>query len=150
MKAILGRALSPSLAVSALALSVALGGGAWAAAASHTGATPASARPVTCSLVRGLHNGWKNFGNHFHAAEVCKDSLGFVHLAGVLTGGTADSTAFVLPRADRPRVDHAFSVAAGSGAPATENVDVFSNGDVFLFGSADPVAIDGVTFRAGD
>jgi len=147
MTRISGRSLSPSFAVSVLALAVALGGGAaWAA-----GGGPARVT-LQCVTVTTLDNGWKNVakGAGFHKVEFCKDSLGYVHLDGVLTGGTAFSTAFVLPKADRPKFNHAFAVAAGTSGPVSEDVDVFTNGDVFVNGSAtDAVAFDGVTFHLG-
>jgi hypothetical protein len=80
-----------SFAVSTLALAVALGRGAsWAATQT------AAPRPsLTCVVVKrsGFRNGWHNLGGPFLAARACKDSVGFVHLAGVLTGG---------PRTRRP------------------------------------------------
>jgi len=147
MKRIFGRTLSPSFAISVLALAVALGGGAaWAA-----GAAPARVT-VSCVNVTTFENGWKNVPkvDGFHKVEICKDSLGYVHLDGVLTAGTAFSAAFKLPLADRPKHNHAYAVAAGVEGPALENVDVFSNGDVFMNGaSTDAVSLDSVTFHLG-
>jgi hypothetical protein len=155
MKRILGRALTPSFAISVLALSVALGGGTvWAATRS---AIPS--RSLTCVIIKpsGLLNGWHNYPHSggFHSARACKDSLGFVHLDGVLTGGTTFSDAFRLPKGYRPAFSKAFAVAAGLSGPVTEDVDVFGApssqaGYVYLNGSAtDAVALDGVTFQAG-
>ena len=168
MKQILGRALSPSLAISALALSLALGGGTvWAAGLISTSqiqngavTTPKLADGAVtapklaaevCHNVTGFKNGWKNLPkiDGFHAAQFCTDALGFVHLEGVLTGGTASTVAFRLPKFARPRFNHAFAVAAGFGSPALEDVDVFANGDVFLNGAVSTaVALDGVTFKS--
>jgi hypothetical protein len=147
MKRIFGRTLTPSFAISVLALAVALGGGAaWAAGAASPRVT------LQCVTVTHFKNGWANVAKPagFHKVEFCKDSLGYVHLDGVLTAGTAFTTAFVLPRADRPKFNHAYAVAAGTSGPATEDIDVFTNGDVFVNGSAtDAVALDGVTFHLG-
>src|SRR5215467_14532854 len=116
MKRIFGRTFTPSFAISVLALAVALGGGAaWAA-----GAAPRVA--VSCANVTTFENGWKNLPkvDGFHKVEICKDSLGYVHLDGVLTAGTAFTAAFKLPRVDRPKFNHAYAVAAGIGGPALE------------------------------
>jgi hypothetical protein len=155
MKRILGKALSPSFAVSVLALSVALGGGAvWAA--TRPAAPGAS---LTCVIIRpsAFQNGWHNIAHvdGFRSARACRDSLGFVHLDGVLTGGTASTTAFKLPTGFRPAFNKAFAVAAGTSGPALEDVDVFGRpssiaGVVFMNGSAtDAVSLNGVVFRAG-
>jgi hypothetical protein len=155
MKSIFARTLSPSFAISILALAVALGGGA-AYATSRAAAAPASVRCVTIKSSQFQH-GWHNLphADGFGSARACKDSLGFVHLNGALTGGSANSTAFRLPTGYRPAVDRAFAVAAGTGGPVAEDVDVYGtpraiSGDVFLFGPAtDAVALDGITYRAG-
>lgn len=155
MKRILSWTLSPSFVVSVLALSVALGGGTvWAATRS---AAPSAS--LTCVVIKssGLLNGWHNYphADGFRSARACKDSLGFVHLDGVLTGGTAFSYAFRLPKGYRPAFSKAFAVAAGLGGPVAEDVDVYGRpstlaGYVYLNGSAtDAVALDGVTFQAG-
>ena len=155
MKRIFGKALSPSFAVSVLALSVALSGGTvWAA--SRAAAPSAS---LTCVIIRpsAFENGWHNLTHlaGFRSARACKDSLGFVHLDGVLTGGTANTNAFRLPRGFRPAFNKAFAVAAGSGGPALEDVDVFAipssfAGDVFMNGNVtNAVSLDGVVFQAG-
>jgi hypothetical protein len=155
MKRIISRTLNPSFAVSVLALSVALSGGTvWAASRA---ATPRAS--LTCVVIKssGFENGWHNIAHAagFRSARACKDSLGFVHLDGVLTAGTAFTTAFRLPKGYRPAFNKAFSVAAGTGGPALENIDVFATpsaaaGDVFLNGSAtDAVALDGITYPAG-
>ena len=167
MKRILGRALSPSLAISALALSLALGGGSALAVAGLIGTaqikngavttpklangavTSAKVAAPKCGNVTVFTNGWKNIasGDGFHRARFCKDVLGIVHLDGVLTGGTAFTAAFTLPRAFRPAFNHAFAVAAGISGPTLENVDVFTNGVVFMNGTAtDAVSLDGVSF----
>jgi hypothetical protein len=177
MKRILGRALSPSLAISALALSLALGGGSALAVAGLIGTgqikngavttpklangavtapklangavTPAKVAGMVCRNVTVFTNGWKNIarGDGFHAARICIDSLRVVHLEGVLTGGTAFTGAFTLPRALRPAFNHAFAVAAGVSGPTLENVDVFTDGVVLLNGAAtDAVSLDGVSF----
>jgi hypothetical protein len=138
-----------SFAVSALALAVALGGGAsWAATA-----TAAPHSSLTCVVVKrsGFKNGWHNLGSPFRPAQACKDSLGFVHLDGVLTGGTPNTTALVLPAGYRPRFDKVFAVTGtNGGVPVLEDIFLLPGGLVFARGSAkDAVGLDGVVFSAG-
>jgi hypothetical protein len=97
-----------------------------------------------------FQNGWSNVGSGFLRAGFYIDPIDRVHLGGVVTGSNPSTTVFTLPPADRPFANLAFSVAAGTGSPAVENVDVFSNGDVFAFGSQTTVSLDGISFRAGD
>jgi hypothetical protein len=147
MKKILAQALSPSFAVSVLALAIALGGGAGYALAG----AKAPQVTLTCSNLTGFRNGWHaSTAANFHKPEVCKDSLGFLHFYGLLEGGTAFSTVFILPRVDRPKFSHAYAVAAGLGGPILEDISVYPSGQVFLNGAAtDAVMLDGVTFHAG-
>ena len=154
MKKIFSQTLSPSFAISILALAVALGGG--AAYATSRAAAPNAT--LTCVVIRStqFQNGWHNLANSgFRSARACRDSLGFVHLDGALAGGTAGTTAFRLPRGFRPAFNKAFAVAAGLKGPALEDVDVFGrpssiSGDVFMNGSStDAVALNGIVFRVG-
>jgi hypothetical protein len=96
-------------------------------------------------------NSWINFGGGFAPAAFYKDPLGVVHFKGVITAGTPGTNAFVLPAGYIPSENHAFAVTAGVGTPKTVSVNVFSNGNVLIFSSgvsgADPVALDGVSFR---
>jgi hypothetical protein len=97
-----------------------------------------------------FQNGWSDAGSGFLRAGFYVDPIGRVHLGGVVTGSSPGTTVFTLPSADRPFANLAFAVAAGTGSPAVENVDVYSNGDVFAFGSQTTVSLDGISFRAGD
>jgi hypothetical protein len=98
-----------------------------------------------------FQNSWTNFGGGFAQASFYKDQIGIVHLKGVITGGTVGSTAFVLPTAYIPPENMAFAATAGTGTPKTVSVNVFTNGNVFIFnngiGGADPVSLDGISFR---
>jgi hypothetical protein len=155
MKSIFTRTLSPSFAVSILALAVALGGGA-AYATSRATASPSAS--LTCVIIKPsqFQNGWHNLAHSgFRSARACRDSLGFVHLDGALTGGAAGTNAFRLPTVYRPAFNKAFAVAAGLGGPALEDVDVFGRpssiaGDVFMNGPVtNAVSLNGVVYKAG-
>ena len=155
MKRIINRKLTPSFAVSVLALSVALGGGAvWAA--SRPAAPSAS---LTCVTIKSsaFKNGWHNAAPTagFHSLRACKDSLGFVHLDGAVAGGTAFTVAFRLPKGFRPAFAKAFAVAAGISNPVADDINVIARpssaaGNVFMNGlPTDLRALRGVIFQAG-
>jgi hypothetical protein len=98
-----------------------------------------------------LKNSWATVdsSNAFPPASFYIDPIGIVHLRGLVGGGTASSVVFTLPPGYRPPKTLAFAVAAGTGTPALEDVDVYSNGDVFAFGSVtSAITFDGVSFRA--
>jgi len=87
-------------------------------------------------------NSWHNFGGGFSTAAFAKDSLGFVHLKGTITGGTA-ITAFTLPAGYRPalslfipmaNVTFGYILSTGAVQPNDFTVDV---------------GLDGITFKAG-
>jgi hypothetical protein len=206
MKRIVGRVLSPSFAISALALSVALSGGSALAAAGLIGpgqiqnaavttpklanravtapklangavtapklangavtapklangavttpklangaVTSAKIAATVCVTTGALENGWRDIGGTLHGARFCKDALGYVHLDGVIRGGTPSTTAFTLPPAFRPMFLHIFPVTATSKAAAVmEFVDVLPDGEVRPAGTADLVFLDGVIFQ---
>ena len=156
MKKMFSQTLTPSFAISVLALAIALGGGAAYATARGTAAPSSSLTCVTIKPSQFL-NGWHNIASSdgFGPVRACRDSLGFVHLDGVMTGGSASSSVFRLPRAFRPAFNKEFAVAAGTSGPTLENVIVFGRpsvaaGLVEVNGSAtDAVALDGIVFRAG-
>jgi hypothetical protein len=94
---------------------------------------------------------WGNYGGGFAPASFYKDHLSRVYLKGVITGGSAGSNAFILPAGYTPPENTAFAATAGTATPKTVSVNVFSNGNVFIFNSGvtggDPVSLDGVSFR---
>jgi hypothetical protein len=160
MKRIFRQTLTPSFAVSVLALAVALGGGAGYALA---GVASPSATSIQCRTITHFLNGWRNFPTHgfIHKAEFCRDSLGYVHLDGVLVGGIPGSAAFRVPSGDQPMFDHFFAVAAGNApgsGPALVHVEVHSNAqgegsqrnEVIVIDQQPTawVGLDGVTYAA--
>jgi len=149
--AVVRRQAHASLAVSVLALAVALGGGAGWAATRH--AAPHSA--LTCFVVKrsSFRNGWHNLGSPFRPARVCKDPLDLVYLDGVLTGGKANTTLFVLPKGYRPKFDKLFAVTGtNNGVPVLEDIFLLQGGLVFARGAATGatggVGLNGVIFTA--
>lgn len=53
-------------------------------------------------VVPTFTNSWSELGSGFAAVGYMKDSLGFVHLNGLITGGTIGTSAFTLPAGYRP------------------------------------------------
>lgn len=91
-------------------------------------------------------NSWVNYGGTFGNAGYMKDSLGFVHLKGLIKNGTIAQSAFTLPAGYRPAVDTAYAVNSNS---AFGSVQVLNNGTVVpLIGNNAFVYLDGITFRA--
>lgn len=93
-----------------------------------------------------LLNSWANAGAPFANAGYMKDSMGFVHLRGIISGGTTTggTTIFTLPANYRPTATLAFpvSVAGGFG-----EVRIDSSGNVKT--QTHPAAFigfDGITF----
>ncbi|NES77323.1 MULTISPECIES: hypothetical protein [Okeania] len=94
-----------------------------------------------------LQNGWVNYGSGYNSAGYFKDSLGIVHLKGLVRNGTAN-TIFTLPVGYRPAARELHSVATYNNTIG--RVDIFSNGRVQrISGSSAWVSLDGITFRAG-
>ena len=98
-----------------------------------------------------LLNSWVNFGSSLQTASYMKDTMGFVHLRGVVKSGTLNGSAaiFTLPAGFRPGADELFTVQNANGAART---DVTSTGNVVpwnLFGATNGNwSLSGITFKA--
>lgn len=57
-----------------------------------------------------LQNSWVNWGSNYMVASYMKDSLGFVHLQGLIKNGTLNSIIMTLPAGYRPLSDLRFVV----------------------------------------
>jgi len=87
------------------------------------GAWTAVGRPGTPAFA----NGWKNVGGAAPVAAFFQDWLGFVHVRGLVGGGTANTTIFTLPSEYAPAVPQTFACDAGGAYAA---VGVGANGAV--------------------
>lgn len=80
-------------------------------------------------------NVWTNFGSGNVPAGYLIDALGFVHIQGIITGGTTTTgfTIFTLPVGYRPTSLQIFAapVASGSGLVALFTVDTSGNVKVY-------------------
>jgi hypothetical protein len=97
-----------------------------------------------------FQNSWVDYGSPFATAGFYVDPIGRVHLEGVVTNPSSPgptSTVFILPTGYRPPANLAFAVAAGTGSPVVEDVDILTDGTVLAFGGNQVVALDGISFR---
>jgi hypothetical protein len=92
-------------------------------------------------------NGWSNETAAFYPAGFYKDSQGFVHLRGSVTGDDDDGAAFTLPAGYRPSKLAKVPGACGTGG----FVAVESNGNVNPVCSEDAggfsFGLDGIAFK---
>ena len=97
-----------------------------------------------------LLNSWANIGGASQTAAYWKDAFGVVHLEGHLNAAAAtNGTIFTLPAGFRPPADLHFTVSNNvSGADritiSASSGNVSYNGTI---GSANNIALDGITFR---
>lgn len=75
-----------------------------------------------------FQNGWINFDTTtYRGARFWKDSVGLVHIEGLVKSGTANSVIFVLPAGYRPGLGHVFATDSNSGHA---RIDVAPTGEV--------------------
>lgn len=113
----------------------------------YTSATSISAYPPQVWIAPTLINSWANFGSGFETAGYLKDALGFVHLKGVITGGSSATTAFTLPAGYIPG---ASGIYASAGGAALAAVTIGTTGAVqptIIGGGAIP-SLSGIVFLA--
>ena len=92
-----------------------------------------------------LLNSWTQYSNY--TVGYMKDAIGFVHLRGMVEGGTPPSTVFVLPVGFRP--GNANSIFVNNRSGGTGRIDVGSNGDVdIVSGVISWNSLDGISFKA--
>ena len=92
---------------------------------------------------------WVNFNPSVWAtAAYYKDSLGRIHLKGLVKSGTCGTNIFTLPSGYRPLLNLVFATSSDN---AHGRVDIKSDGSVFANSSACSnifVSLDGISFRA--
>jgi hypothetical protein len=94
-----------------------------------------------------FRDGWRNYAGGFHHAGYFKDSMGIVHLKGLVTGGTVgdNSTIFILPTEYRPSHRVLYTVNTGN---VLGRVDIRADGRVVPFaGNNTWLSLEGITFR---
>ncbi len=81
------------------------------------------ATPTVIALANSdLRNGWVALGGGYAAPRYWKDSLGRVHLEGIVKSGTINTAIFTLPPGFRPATSESFAqiVQSGSGSGSCE------------------------------
>ncbi|NCQ93148.1 MAG: hypothetical protein GPJ19_21070, partial [Microcystis aeruginosa LG13-13] len=98
-------------------------------------------------IVPAFMNGWINFDTTHNPAGYFKDSLGIVHLRGLVKNGTNNTTIFTLPVGYRPSNQELQAVQTNLNTIG--RVDILADGQVTVVsGSNGWVSLDGITFRA--
>ena len=96
-----------------------------------------------------FQDGWTDYGAKYNPAAFFKDSLGIVHLRGLVKDGGLgyEKTIFTLPPGYRPEFRQLFVNARHD--QASGRVDVETNGRVIpTSGTSNWMSLDGLTFRA--
>jgi len=91
-----------------------------------------------------FQNSWTNFGNGYTSMAFAKDSLGFVHLKGTVTGGTFLAPVFTLPAGYRPEQNLFMPVAEQIGALVLTTGEV----EIEQEGTNANAGFDGLSFKA--
>lgn len=92
-----------------------------------------------------LLNSWANYGGAYNSAGYFKDSLGIVHLRGLVKDGTIGQSIFTLPAGYRPTANEVL-VTISNGAIG--RIDIAADGNVYATtGDNTWFSLDGVTFR---
>jgi cytoskeletal protein CcmA (bactofilin family) len=99
-------------------------------------------------IVPAFMNSWTNYDTTYNPAGYFKDSLGIVHLRGLVKNGTNNTTIFTLPVGYRPSNRELQAVQTNPNTIG--RVDILADGQVTVVsGSNVWVSLDGITFRAG-
>ena len=99
-------------------------------------------------IVPAFMNSWTNYDTTYNPAGYFKDSLGIVHLRGLVKNGTNNTTIFTLPVGYRP--SNRELQAVQTNLNIIGRVDILADGQVTVVsGSNGWVSLDGITFRAG-
>ena len=94
----------------------------------------------------GFENSWVNFGGAYGTAGYFKDSLGIVHLKGLVKSGTIGAIIFTLPSGYRPSADCLLPGVSNS----VFGVIYLSTAGAVAYTSGDNgwASLEGITFRA--
>lgn len=90
---------------------------------------------------------WIAFGGEHNPPGYFKDSMGIVHLRGLVKNGKIGSPIFILPSGYCPQFRELFPILTDPNIYA--RLDVLNNGSVIpLTGNPNWISLDGITFRA--
>lgn len=109
----------------------------------------AAASSQTAWTIPSLLNGWVRYDSKYADVGYFKDTLGFVHLRGLIKNGAISSTLpiFLLPPGYRPAEQLLFPVLTNPNALG--RCDVTNIGEILPFsGSNTWFSLNGISFRA--
>jgi hypothetical protein len=98
-----------------------------------------------------LLNSWVNFGSGYQEVGYMKDSMGFVHIRGMIKSGTLSANIFILPAGYRPNL-HTLQVGSRDvgGTEDAANFQILSDGSVMATtGSTSWTSFGNISFKAG-
>jgi hypothetical protein len=102
-----------------------------------------------------LQNGWVRYDNAYNPPSYFKDSLGIVHLRGMVRTGTMRTAIFTLPSGYRPEFRELFATSSLIPTATVTNgsgygrLDITNDGQVIPWeGTNGWISLDGITFRA--
>ena len=94
-----------------------------------------------------LLNGWTDFGGVYESVSYMKDEFGFVHIRGMVKGGTAGQNIFMLPEGYRP-LKSQYHICIAADIPRTLNIQAGGGVLVALAASNAWVTLNGISFKA--
>lgn len=98
-------------------------------------------------IVPTMLNSWVNYGGAYSEVGYWKDSLGNVHLKGLIKSGVMSNAAFILPVGYRPLLT--LNIPSQS-ANSFALIAIASDGTVTpAVGTNTSISLDGITFKAG-
>jgi hypothetical protein len=109
---------------------------------------------ITVASTVGFATGWADFGGSFPPAAYMKDSMGFVHLRGVVKRVSgAGLPIFTLPAGYRPEVQFEFFPVQATSAYGDVQIDGTPSGTpgrvALGVGTTSYISLSGITFKAG-
>ncbi|MEM5567676.1 hypothetical protein AAF695_02760 [Aerococcus viridans] len=95
-----------------------------------------------------LLNGWTNFGGVYESVGYMKDEFGFVHLKGMVKGGSVGQNIFFLPEGYQPLKSQYHACVS---ADIVRTLNIQANGGAFIstVASSNWVTLNGISFKAG-
>ncbi|MFZ4405737.1 MAG: hypothetical protein ACOYOH_00280 [Paracraurococcus sp.] len=106
-------------------------------------------RQLGWNAVASFQSGWRNYGGGWAGAAFMMDSMGFVHLRGLVAAGSMgiNQTIFVLPPGYRPELNYLHCIT--NGGEGAGRVDVYPDGRVVPVSGANGwLSLDGIVFLA--
>jgi microcystin-dependent protein len=97
-----------------------------------------------------FQNSWVNNGSWGAPAGYMKDSMGFIHLRGIVKSGTVGATMFTLPAGYRPSYLQGMTVPSNNGVTVIGWINILATGEVQAISPSGNswLSLDGITFMA--